>query len=71
MSDQIEQLKQKGIFSAITLNSTLSPEQRQEHLAGLKKGVYSIVYLAPEQIYSAKLNDAVNVKRKVAHPQKK
>lgn len=59
MSDQVTRLHQKGIFSAIMLNSTLSLEQRQERLVGLKKGVYSIVYLAPEQIYSQKLQDVL------------
>jgi len=59
MSNQVEQLNRKGIFSAIMLNSTLSVQQRQEHLEGLKKGVYSIVYLAPEQMYSAKLRDVL------------
>src|SRR5258708_26076029 len=59
MSNQIEHLNQKGIFSAIMLNSTLSVEQRQEHLQGIKKGYYSIIYLAPEQIYSKKLRDAL------------
>ncbi len=59
MSDQVEQLHRKGIFSAIMLNSTLSAEQRQEYLEGLKKGRYSLVYLAPEQLYSSKLRDAL------------
>ena len=59
MSDQVEQLHRKGIFSAIMLNSTLSTEQRQEYLEGLKKGRYSLVYLAPEQLYSSKLRDAL------------
>jgi superfamily II DNA helicase RecQ/superfamily I DNA/RNA helicase/DNA polymerase III epsilon subunit-like protein len=59
MSNQIEHLNRKGIFSAIMLNSTLSVEQRQEHLEGIKKGYYSIVYLAPEQIYSKKLRDVL------------
>ena len=39
------------------LNSTLSLEQRQEHLEGIKKGYYSIIYLAPEQIYSKKIRE--------------
>lgn len=59
MSNQVEQLNQKGIFSAILLNSTLSAEKRQEHLAGIKKGVYSIIYLAPEQIFSQKLREVL------------
>src|SRR5260221_7566802 len=59
MANQVEQLKQKGIFSAIMLNSTLSMEQRQEYLEGLKKGGNSIGYLAPEQIYSPKIRDVL------------
>jgi len=59
MSNQVEQLKRKGIFSAIMLNSTLSLEQRQEHLEGIKKGYYSIIYLAPEQIYSKKIREVL------------
>ena len=59
MSDQVTQLNRSGIHQAIVLNSTLSAEQRQEHLNGLKRGIYSIVYLAPEQIYSRKLRDVL------------
>ncbi|GCF11820.1 hypothetical protein KDI_53840 [Dictyobacter arantiisoli] len=59
MSNQVEQLNEKGIFSAILLNSTLSSEVRQEHLDGIKKGVYSIIYLAPEQIFSQKLREVL------------
>ena len=59
MSDQVEALRMKGIFSAITLNSSLSTIQRQEHLRGLKRGEYSIVYIAPEQIRSSGLRRAL------------
>lgn len=55
MSDQVTELRRKGIFSAIMLNSTLSPMQRREYLQGLKRGYYSIVYMAPEQIHSPAL----------------
>jgi len=59
MSNQVDQLRRKGIFSAIMLNSTLSLEQRQEHLEGIKKGYYSIIYLAPEQIHSKKIREVL------------
>lgn len=59
MRNQVEDLNKRGIFSAILLNSTLSPEERQEHLKGLQRGIYSIVYLAPEQIHSAGLRRAL------------
>ena len=59
MSNQVEDLRRKGIFSAIVLNSTLPTIQRQEHLRGLKRGDYSIVYIAPEQIRSSGLRRAL------------
>jgi superfamily II DNA helicase RecQ/superfamily I DNA/RNA helicase/DNA polymerase III epsilon subunit-like protein len=59
MSDQVEALQQKGVFSAIMLNSNLSTIQRQEHLQGLIRGDYSIVYIAPEQIRSSALRRAL------------
>jgi superfamily II DNA helicase RecQ/superfamily I DNA/RNA helicase/DNA polymerase III epsilon subunit-like protein len=59
MSNQVDDLRRKGIFSAIVLNSTLSAIQRQEHLRGLQRGDYSIVYIAPEQIRSGSLRRAL------------
>ena len=59
MSDQVEALQQKGVFSAIMLNSSLSTIHRQEHLQGLIRGDYSIVYIAPEQIRSPALRHAL------------
>ncbi len=59
MSDQVDELRRKGIFSAIALNSTLSNVQRQDYLRGLKQGDYSIVYMAPEQIRSSALRHAL------------
>jgi superfamily II DNA helicase RecQ/superfamily I DNA/RNA helicase len=59
MTDQIDSLREKGIFSAITINSSLSSIQRQEHLRGLQRGEYSVVYLAPEQIRSPGLRKAL------------
>ncbi len=59
MSDQVAALQQKGIFSAIVLNSTLSSIQKQENLKGLARGDYSIVYVAPEQIRSSAFRRAL------------
>lgn len=59
MNNQIEDLRRKGVFSAIVLNSSISNIQRQEHLQGLKHGDYSIVYIAPEQIRSSGLRAAL------------
>jgi DEAD/DEAH box helicase len=38
MRDQIHKLHEKGIFSAIAMNSEIIPEQRQEYLNGIKNG---------------------------------
>jgi superfamily II DNA helicase RecQ/superfamily I DNA/RNA helicase len=62
MRDQVDELHRKGIYSAILLNSTLSPAQRQEYLRGLARGDYSIVYLAPEQIWSPGLRRALETR---------
>lgn len=59
MSDQVAALQQKGVFSAIVLNSTLSSIQKQEYLKGLAQGDYSIVYVAPEQIRSSAFRRAL------------
>lgn len=59
MRNQVDDLNRRGVFTAIILNSTLSPAEREEHLRGIRRGEYSIVYLAPEQIHSASLRRAV------------
>ncbi len=59
MANQVEELNRKGIFSAVLINSTLSPAQRQEHLRGIQRGDYSIIYIAPEQIHSPGLRRAL------------
>lgn len=59
MQDQVKALNAKGIFSAIFLNSTLSTIDRGYYLQGLRRGDYSIVYVAPEQVYSAALRKAL------------
>ena len=59
MQDQVEALKDKGIFSAIAWNSTLEPAARKNYIEGIKRGWYSIIYIAPEQIHSASLRNAL------------
>ncbi len=57
--DQVKALNEKGVFSAIFLNSTLSSVDRGHYLQGVRRGDYSIVYVAPEQVYSAALRKAL------------
>jgi ATP-dependent DNA helicase RecQ len=47
MKDQVDALGEMG-FRATFLNSSLSPEERRERVAGLWSGAYEIVYAAPE-----------------------
>jgi ATP-dependent DNA helicase RecQ len=49
MKDQVDALTEMG-FRATFLNSSLSPEERRERVAGLWSGHYEIVYAAPEGI---------------------
>ena len=62
MSDQVEALKKKGIFSAIVWNSTLSGPERRNYLEGVKRGWYSIIYIAPEQIHFSALRKALDTR---------
>jgi superfamily II DNA helicase RecQ/superfamily I DNA/RNA helicase/tetratricopeptide (TPR) repeat protein len=64
MTNQVEALRKKGIFSAIALNSSLPPEVRQSYLRGISQGDYSIIYAAPEQIRSSQFRDAM-MKREI------
>jgi ATP-dependent DNA helicase RecQ len=49
MKDQVDALTEMG-FRATFLNSSLTPEERRERVAGLSSGAYEIVYAAPEGI---------------------
>src|SRR5260370_4077414 len=62
MQDQVEALKVKGIFSAIAWNSTLGPAEQKNYIEGIKRGWYSIIYLAPEKIHSASLRKALSMR---------
>src|SRR5688500_4020286 len=49
MKDQIDTLAGLG-FRAAAINSTLPFEERRRRLAGLRRGEYELVYLAPEAL---------------------
>ncbi len=49
MKDQVDALRVLG-FQAVEINSTLSFEERQNRLAGLRRGAYELVFLAPEAL---------------------
>jgi len=49
MKDQVDALRLLG-FRAVEINSTLDPGERQARLAGLRRGAYELVFLAPEAL---------------------
>lgn len=59
MHDQIASLHSRGIFSAVVLDSQLSEGERKHYLQGVKRGDYSIIYIAPEQVHTSALRRAL------------
>ncbi|MEX0682125.1 MAG: DNA helicase RecQ [Dehalococcoidia bacterium] len=49
MKDQVDFLKRRGIPAAL-INSTLPPDRLQEVVAGLDRGDYRLLYVAPERL---------------------
>lgn len=59
MEDQVRSLEQRGV-PATYLASTLSTEERQARFAGIRRGKYRLVYVAPERL-SESIYDIVPV----------
>lgn len=55
MKDQVDNLLEKDITSAVTLNGLLSPLERMEAIARVEDGRAHILYLAPESLRSEKM----------------
>ncbi len=49
MKDQVDQLQASGV-AATFLNSSLSSEEARSRLAGLHRGAYRLLYVAPERL---------------------
>ena len=49
MKDQVDQLQASGV-AATFLNSTLSADESRSRLAGLHRGAYRLLYVAPERL---------------------
>ncbi len=60
MADQVENLKQKGIASCVAINGLLSPPERAEALDRVRLGDASILIIAPEQLRSVAVRNALN-----------
>ncbi|MCR5148898.1 MAG: RecQ family ATP-dependent DNA helicase [Eubacterium sp.] len=52
MKDQVDNLYDKGLADAVTINGMLDPLDRREALDRVENGVASILYIAPESLRS-------------------
>lgn len=52
MKDQVDNLEEKGITDAVTINGLLSPIERAEAIERIITGKASILYISPEQLRS-------------------
>ena len=58
MKDQVDALQARGI-PATLINSTLTPGEQKERIAGLRDGEFKLVYVAPERFSSGLFLDAL------------
>ena len=52
MKDQVDNLSEKGLVDAVTVNGLLSPIERAEALERVASGLATILYISPEQLRS-------------------
>lgn len=52
MKDQVDNLEEKGIVDAVTINGLLSPIERAEAIERVENGAATLLYISPEQLRS-------------------
>ena len=52
MKDQVDNLSEKGLVDAVTINGMLSPIERAESLKRVENGLATLLYISPEQLRS-------------------
>ncbi len=52
MKDQVDNLAEKGIYTAVTINGLLDPVERKKSIDLVMSGVASILYISPESLRS-------------------
>lgn len=55
MKDQVDNLAQRGIADAVTINGLLSPIERAEAMERVSSGLASILYISPESLRSSSI----------------
>ncbi|CAN5572874.1 hypothetical protein BH11MYX1_BH11MYX1_20100 [soil metagenome] len=59
MKDQVDTLRARGI-PAVALTSQANAEEQREILEGIRKGAYTLVYVAPERFRSPRFTEALH-----------
>lgn len=59
MKDQVENLEKRSIAEAVYINGLLSPIERQQAFERIMSGEVSLLYIAPEQLRSKTLENAL------------
>lgn len=59
MRDQVQSLREKGIYNAAYLNSELGRAERSRILRDVRSGWTTILYLAPEQLLNKQVADVL------------
>ena len=59
MKDQVEQLSALGV-PALFLNSSLAPEEYQQNMDLVKRGLVKLLYVAPETLVTARLSSLLS-----------
>lgn len=65
MKDQVDNLEQKGITEAVTINGLLDPIERAKSFERVEDGSASILYIAPESLRSKSIERLI-LGRKIA-----
>lgn len=60
MQDQVNGLLRRGITNATMLNSTVSLDEQEFRIAGIKSGAFKLVYVAPERFESQRFRNLLN-----------
>ena len=58
MKDQVDVLRARGV-AAVALTSAQSPDQQRDTLDGLRAGLFTLVYIAPERLRSPRFVDVL------------
>ena len=65
MKDQVDNLEEKGLAEAVTINGLLSPIERKDAVERVANGTASMLYISPEQLRS-KTIDRLLTSRNIA-----